>query len=122
MTDFSTGKKVQSFADGLQDTFPFFRAFLDDADDAELTYFISTKEADVASLQRIEKALDSALTRIVGKYPNMVPPSIEITKGYENEGVLGQAVARLIQMLIHLKGCISAFGKVIELGGDPKHL
>lgn len=122
MTDFSTGKKVQSFADGLQDTFPFFRAFLDDADDAELTYFISTKEADVASLQRIEKALDSALTRIVGKYPNMVPPSIEITKGYENEGVLGQAVARLIQMLIHLKGCVSAFGKVIELGGDPKHL
>jgi hypothetical protein len=122
MIDFSTGKKVQSFADGLQDTFPFIRAFLDDADDAELNYFISAREADPASLKKIEKALDCALTRIVSKYPNMVPPSIEITKGYENEGVLGQSVARLIQMLIHLKGCASAFAKVIDLGGDPECL
>ena len=122
MTDFSTGKKVCSFADGLQDTFPFFRSFLDDADDAEITYFLSSREADRKSLQKIEIAISKALKRLVGQYPGMTPPQLEITKGYENEAVLAHGVARIVQMLVHLQGCTAAFIKVLELGGDPDKL
>lgn len=122
MTDFSTGKKVKSFADGLQDTFPFIRAFLDDADDAEITFFISTREADLRILKNIQSALNKALTRLVKKYPNMVPPRLEMTKGYENEAVLAQGVARIIQMIVHLQGCVVAIIRVFEFGGDVDKL
>ena len=122
MTDFSTGKKVCSFADGLNDAFPFFRAFLEDADDAEITYFLSTREADIKSLKRIESAIAKALKKVVSTYPSMMPPQIEIVRGYENEAVLAQGVARIVQMLVHLQGCVSAFIRVMELGGDTAKL
>lgn len=122
MITFSTGQKVQSFINGLRDTFPFFRSFLSDADDSEIAFFLSTLDADEEVLSKIELVIARGIRAIVANYPDMTPPRVVITKGYENEAVLAQSVMRLIQMMIHLQSCASSFGKVIELGGDPRDL
>lgn len=125
MYDFCAGKKVSDFVQGLEDTFPFFRMFLDDSLDAEVQYFLHTKKADNSTIRALCAAIAQALERIRFKYPETIPPEngiINVQGRYEKEITFIMAIAHLVQMLIHLKASICAFAKVIEFGGNPTTL
>lgn len=122
MYNFREGAKAVEFAEALEDAFPFFRMFLDDKYDADITLFLSTRQASSELIYILEDALRQATTRITSRYPHALPPEIQASKGYEHELLLIKGVAHIIQMMSHLQATAAAFAKVIHFGGNPSTL
>lgn len=122
MYDFRQGKAVSEFVEALEDVFPFFRAFIDDKHDAEITMFLSTRKADKQTIEALEAALNDAIRSMTSRYPNAIPPSISVDKGYEQEAVILKGVSHILQACVHLQAKASAFAKVVHFGGNPTTL
>lgn len=122
MYNFREGVKAVEFAEALEDAFPFFRMFLDDKHDADITLFLSTRQATPATIHTLEEALRQATTRITSRYPHALPPEIRSSKGYEHELLLITGIAHIIHMVAHLQATAAAFAKVIHFDGNPSTL
>jgi hypothetical protein len=120
--NFREGTRAVEFTQALEDTFPFFRMFVDDRYDAHIVIFLATRMADANDVTMLEDALRQATTRITSRYPNALPPGILSSSVYEHELVLIKGISHIIHMVAHLQATAASFAKVIHFGGDPSIL
>lgn len=126
MLEFNEGPRAMSYVLGLKEAFPFIRSFLDDSDDAIVSYFLGTQKITLKDLKRLNGALKGVVYKLAQRYPSMMPENATSNTSvlapkkirYRGEDYITSAVFKLTQMVIHLQASTAAFIALVEQGSD----